>query len=272
MKESPTLLEMLQAGVHFGHKSSRWHPKMKPYIFGERNNIHIINLEITAQKLKETMDFVRNIAASGGVVIFIGTKAQAKEIIKKHALDCGMPFVNSRWLGGTFTNFKTIKSVLDKFKSLKAQKASGALEKYTKKEQSEFKKEIEKLDGLVGGIENLAKLPEAVFIIDAKMEKTAIYEASKKNVPVVGICDTNINPDDLDYPIPGNDDAVKSIELLVGLMAEAIKEGKTEYNAKRGIAIEKVEPKEIEIPPASELMKVKEENAPDTDDKEDKNQ
>jgi small subunit ribosomal protein S2 len=254
MKQLPTLLEMLQAGIHFGHKSSRWHPKMKPYIFGERNSVHIINLEVTAQKLKEALDFLKNIAASGGVVIFIGTKAQAKEIIKRHALDCGMPYVNSRWLGGTFTNFKTIKGVIEKFKNLKAQKASGALSKYTKKEQSEFKKEIEKLESLVGGIENLTKLPEAIFAVDAKVEKTAIYEAHKKKVPVVGICDSNVDPDNFDYVIPANDDAVKSIELLVGLAAEAIKEGKNEYESKRGKAIEKAEPKEIKPAEKAELV------------------
>ena len=261
MKELPTLLEMLKAGIHFGHKSSRWHPKMKPYIFGERNNVHIINLEITAKKLKEALEFMKKTAARGGVIIFVGTKAQAKEIVKKHAIDCGMPYVNSRWLGGTFTNFKTIKGVIDNLRKLKSEKSSGALEKYTKKEQSDFKKKIEKLETLVGGIENLTKLPEAIFVIDAKIEKTAIYEAHKKNVPVVGVSDSNINPEDLEYPIPGNDDAVKSIELFASLAAGAIKEGKTEYDSKQKSAVGKSAPKEMKVPEKKEI--VKKEEAPE---------
>lgn len=244
MPEIPTLLEMLQAGVHFGHKVSKWHPKMKPYIFGERSDIHIVNLELTAQKLKEALDFLEETTAAGGVVLFIGTKDQAKEIVKRHAQDSGMPYVISRWLGGTFTNFKTIKGVIDKFRDLKVKQSSGALAKYTKKEQLNFQKEIEKLEGLVGGIESLTKLPEAIFIVDVRTEKTAVAEARKRRVPIVAICDTNVNPEEVGYPIPANDDAVKSIELLVGLAAGAIKEGRQEFETKKSVAAEKPAVKE----------------------------
>jgi small subunit ribosomal protein S2 len=239
MPEIPTMLEMLQAGVHFGHKASKWHPKMKPYIFGERSDIHIINLEETAKKLKEALDFIKKTTAAGGAVLFVGSKEQAKEIVKRHAKDSGMPYVTTRWLGGTFTNFKTIRSVVDRFTDLKNKTATGALGKYTKKEQLNFQKEIVKLEELVGGIETLKKLPEAVFVVDVRTEKTAVAEARKKKVAVVALCDTNINPDDVDYPIPSNDDAVKAIELMVGIAAAAVKEGKAEYEAKKSAAPEK---------------------------------
>jgi len=217
---------------------------MKPYIFGERSDIHIVNLELTAQKLKEALDFLEETTAAGGVVLFIGTKDQAKEIVKRHAQDSGMPYVISRWLGGTFTNFKTIKGVIDKFRDLKVKQSSGALAKYTKKEQLNFQKEIEKLEGLVGGIESLTKLPEAIFIVDVRTEKTAVAEARKRRVPIVAICDTNVNPEEVGYPIPANDDAVKSIELLVGLAAGAIKEGRQEFETKKSVAAEKPAVKE----------------------------
>lgn len=251
MTEIPSMLEMLQAGVHFGHKASKWHPKMKPFIFGERSDVHIINLEKTAKKLKEALDFVRKTTAAGGVVLFVGSKEQAKEIVKRHAKEAGMPYVTTRWLGGTFTNFKTIKSVTDRFTDLKSKTATGGLAKYTKKEQLNFQKEIVKLEELVGGIEILKKLPEAIFVIDVKAEKTAVAEARKKKVPVVALCDTNINPEDVDYPVPSNDDAVKAIEMMVGLFAAAAKEGKTEFEAKGGAAPEK--------PAAPAVKEVKEE-------------
>lgn len=230
------MLEMLQAGVHFGHKASKWHPKMKPFIFGERSDIHIINLEETAKKLIEALEFIKKTTASGGVVLFVGSKDQAKEIVKRHAKDAGVPYVTTRWLGGTFTNFKTIKSVIDRLIDLKTKQASGALGKYTKKEQLSFQKEIIKLEELVGGVETLKKLPEAIFVIDVKAEKTAVAEAKKKKIPVVALCDTNINPEEVDYPVPSNDDAVKAIEMMVGLAAGAVKEGKAEFDTKRNAA------------------------------------
>ncbi|MFA5128787.1 MAG: 30S ribosomal protein S2 [Patescibacteria group bacterium] len=261
MSEIPTMLEMLQAGVHFGHKASKWHPKMKPYIFGERSDIHIINLEETAKKLKEALDFIKKTTAAGGVVLFVGSKEQAKEIVKRYAKDAGMPYVTTRWLGGTFTNFKTIKTVTDRFTDLKNKTATGGLAKYTKKEQLNFQKEIVKLEELVGGIETLKKLPEAIFVVDVKAEKTAVAEARKRKVPVVALCDTNINPDDVDYPVPSNDDAVKAIEMMVGLVAAAVKEGKAEFEAKRGAAPEK---------PAAPVV-VEEEEAKAEEVKEEKN-
>lgn len=233
MPEIPSMLEMLQAGVHFGHKASKWHPKMKPYIFGERSDIHIINLELTAEKLKEALDFIKKTTAAGGVVLFVGSKDQAKEIVKRHATECDMPYVVTRWLGGTFTNFKTIKGVINKLTDLKTKQAAGELAKYTKKEQLNFQREIEKLEELVGGIETLTKIPEAIFVVDVKKEDTAVREAKKKNVPIVALCDTNVNPDDINYPIPANDDAVKSIEMMVGLVAAAVREGKQEFEIKK---------------------------------------
>lgn len=228
MPKMPSLEEMLKAGVHFGHQVSKWHPKMEPYIFLSRNNIHLFNLELTAKKLQEALDYTRKLAAEKKTIIFISTKKQAKAIVKKYAEEAGVPFVINRWLGGTLTNFSTIKKVLDKLNNLRAQDASGELKKYTKKEQLKFKKEIERLDEAVGGIASLNRIPDAIFILDAKKEKTALREAQRKRVPVIAVCDTNTDPTGIDYVIPANDDAVKSIDMLVGLMAEAIKEGKAE--------------------------------------------
>ncbi len=234
MPEIPTLLEMLKAGMHFGHRVSKWHPKMAPYIFGARNDVHIINLEITAVKLKEALDFIKSIALEGKTVLFLGTKDQAKEIVKKYALDCGMPYVVSRWLGGTLTNFETIRKLLKSYNDLKARQAAGELAKYTKKEQLEFQKKIEDLENTISGVANLEKLPDAIFILDVKKEKTALKEAQKKKIPIVAVCDTNADPEGIKYVIPANDDAVKSIEMVVSLVAEAVKEGKREFEAKKG--------------------------------------
>ena len=221
----PTVLELLQAGVHFGHQKGRWHPKMKEYVFTERGGIHVIDLEKTLQKLEDATNFLRNTAQKGGVILFVGTKKQGQEILKKYAIEAGMPYINERWIGGLFTNFSQVGKLVKKYKKLTEEKESGALGKYTKKEQVDFQKEIEKLEKFVGGLGDMRRIPDAVFVLDAKKEKTAITEARKKKVPVVGFCDTNINPDNLDYPIPANDDAVKSIELITKLAAEAIKEG-----------------------------------------------
>lgn len=221
-----SLLEMLQNGLHFGHQVSRWHPKMGGYIFGVRNGVHIINLEKTQEALLKSCEFVANIAASGGTVLFVGSKRQCQDIIRDAALSCGMPYVNKRWLGGLMTNFNVLFKVLKKYKDLKYKMEVGKLSKYTKKEQLEFSREIERLEESVGGIANLEKIPDAVFLVDVKREKTAFAEAQTKGVPVVAICDTNVNPEEIDYPIPANDDATKSITFIVGLIAEAVKEGK----------------------------------------------
>ncbi len=221
-----TLLELLKSGVHFGHQKSRWHPKMKPYIYTERSGIHIINLEQTHQKLKEALRFVEETAQKGGVVLFIGTKKQSQGIIKKYAQACGMPYIVNRWIGGLFTNFPIVKKLIDKLTDLKDKQSSGELEKYTKKEKVSFKKKIEKLENLVGGISNLKKVPDAIFVVDLKIEKTAISEAVRKHVPIIAMTDSNTDPTKITYPIPANDDATKSIDLITSLISESVNEGK----------------------------------------------
>ena len=217
---------MLKSGVHFGHQLSKRHPKMKPFIFMSKNGFHIIDLEQTQVKLGEALEFVKTIASNGGTVLFLGTKKQAQPIIVKAAKSCGMPYITERWLGGTLTNFTAISKVINKYRRLKEQKAKGELAKYTKKEQLEFDKEISKLQQSVGGIANLKKIPDAIFISDLKKEKTAVAEANNLHIPVVAICDTNVNPEKAQYPIPANDDAVKSIEIICQTMSEAIVEGR----------------------------------------------
>jgi len=239
MTNIPDLLTMLKSGVHFGHQLSKRHPKMKPFIFMSKNGFHIIDLEQTQVKLGEALEFVKTIASNGGTVLFLGTKKQAQPIIAKAAKLCGMPYITERWLGGTLTNFTAISKVINKYRRLKDQKAKGELAKYTKKEQLEFDKEISKLEKMVGGIQDLNKIPEAIFICDVKREKTAVSEANRKNVPIVALCDTNANPTTIAYPIPANDDAIKSIELLTMLVAEAITEGKAQSPVKVAVNTEK---------------------------------
>lgn len=234
MPNIPSLEEMLKAGLHFGHHSSKRDPKMAPYIYSERNKINIIDLELTQSKLKEALEYVSQVAATGGVVLFVGSKNQARPLIEKYAKDCGMPYVNYRWLGGTFTNLGSIVKLIKKLKTLEQKQSSGELDVYTKKEQLEFQRTITKLNQLVGGIKNMERLPQAVFVVDVKKERTVVAEANKKNVPIVAITDTNANPDKVNYPIPANDDAVKSIELITSLIAQAINEGKGKLSASGG--------------------------------------
>lgn len=231
----PSILEMLQAGVHFGHKKSRWHPKMKEFIFTERNGIHVIDLEKTQAKLEEVLPQIKQMAASGKMILFVTTKPQAKEIVKNAAIDCGMPFLVDRWIGGLLTNFPEMKKRITRYISLKEQQSKGELEKYTKKEQIEIAKELLKMDVSLGGLTLLKKMPDAIFIPSMQREKTAVTEANKMNVAVIGITDTNANPAKSDYFIPANDDAVKSIEMLVKLVAEAVKEGKKELVENTGL-------------------------------------
>lgn len=223
----PTLEELLNAGVHFGHLSSRWNPKMQPYIFTTRNRIHVLNLEKTLEQLKSAMEFTKNVAAGGGIVLFIGTKRQAKAEVKKAALSCGMPYVTIRWLGGTFTNFKTIQKTIRKLERLQRLKESPDFEtKYIKKERLLIEREIEKLANLFEGIKTMKKLPEAVFAVDINHDKIAVKEAKSVGVKVIGLVDTNSNPEEIDFPIPSNDDAIKAIRLMASLMASAVNEGK----------------------------------------------
>jgi small subunit ribosomal protein S2 len=226
MKEV-SLLDLLKSGAHFGHTTSRWNPKMKPYIFTVRNNIHILDLEKTKKALLSAAKFAQETAAKGGTVLFVGTKRQTREIVKQAAVACGMPYVTVRWLGGTFTNFRTIQRTIRKLERLENMKASGELEShYTKKERLMVEREIEKLKKLFEGIANLRKLPEAVFVTDVKHDDIAVKESQKSKVKTIGVADTNSDPSGLDYPVPCNDDATKAIELVCAVVSEAISEGR----------------------------------------------
>lgn len=233
MPSIPTLVDLFRAGVHFGHRVSRRHPKMEPYIFTQRHNIHVIDLEKTLEKLKQAGEFVKKIVANGGTILFLGTKKQAHDIVMKYAQECRMPYVVEKWIGGTFTNFSEISKRIARYRVLKAQKESGELDKYTKKEQLLFDRELDRLQTMVGGILDLKKIPDAIYIIDVKREKTAVREAMKKEIPIVGICDTNANPQGITYMIPANDDGIKSIELITRFISEAVKEGLQERSDKQ---------------------------------------
>jgi small subunit ribosomal protein S2 len=223
--KQPSLIEMLESGVHFGHQTSRWHPKMEEFIFGARSGVHIIDLEKTQTQLANALSYIQGVAERGGTVMFVGTKKQAQDIVKKYAEECGMPYVIHRWLGGTLTNFGQIKHSLKRLKNLKEQRDKGELRKYTKKEQLLLSREIEDLEKKVGGIQDVTTVPDAMFVIDVRNEKTAVKEAKRTGVNVIALCDTNVNPKKIDYVIPANDDAVKSIELMTSLVASVIKEG-----------------------------------------------
>jgi small subunit ribosomal protein S2 len=223
----PSSLEMLKAGVHFGHQSSKWHPKMKQYIFGERGGVHIINVEKTAEKLEAALAFVTNTVSRGGSVLFVGTKPQAQDIVAKYATECGMPYVDARWLGGTLTNYGQLQRLIRHYLDLKDKRVKGELKKYTKLEQLQFDREIEELDGKIGGLSTLTRVPEALFVLDARHEKTAVREARAMKVPMVALVDSNVNPMGIEYVIPGNDDAVNSIDMIAKLVAGAVTEGKS---------------------------------------------
>lgn len=218
--------EMLEAGLHFGHRVSRCHPKMKPYLFGVRNTVHIIDLEKTAQKFEEALSFIQKLLSEGKVLMIVGTKIQAKELVKKMAEDCDLPYVSERWIGGTFTNFEVIKKRVDYFKDLEGKKAGGELEKYTKKEQIKLDKELDDLEAKFGGIKKLEKIPDAVFVLDMKKDKVAMIEARKKGIKTVAIADTNVDPDLADYSIPASDDAISSIRYVLDKLTEVVKKAK----------------------------------------------
>lgn len=222
-----SLLELLKSGAHFGHTTSRWNPKMKPYIFTVRNNIHILDLEKTKKSLMAAAKFAQETASKGGTILFVGTKRQSRDIVKNAAVSCAMPYVTVRWLGGTFTNFRTIQRTIRKLERLENLKASGELEsRYTKKERLLIEREIEKLKKLFEGIANMRKLPEVVFVTDVKHDAIAVREAQKSKVKTIGLVDTNSNPEGLDFPIPCNDDATKAIELMCTVISEAVNEGR----------------------------------------------
>ena len=221
-----SMKQLLEAGVHFGHQTRRWNPKMAPYIFAERNGIYIIDLQKTVKKLDEAYKFVTDIAAEGGEILFVGTKKQAQDSIREEAIRCGMPFVNARWLGGMLTNFKTIQKRIKRLAQLKAMEADGTFDMLPKKEVIKLNLEIEKLEKFMGGITGMKKQPSAMFVVDPRKEKNAVAEAKKLGIPVVAIVDTNCDPDEIDYVIPGNDDAIRAVKLIAAEMANAVLEGK----------------------------------------------
>ena len=221
-----SMKQLLEAGVHFGHQTRRWNPKMAEYIFTERNGIYIIDLQKTVKKLEEAYMFVREIAADGGEILFVGTKKQAQDSVKEEAIRCGMPFVNARWLGGMLTNFNTIQKRIKRLAQLKAMEADGTFDLLPKKEVTKLNLEIEKLEKFMGGITEMKKQPAAMFIVDPRKEKIAVLEAHKLGIPIVAIVDTNCDPDEVDYVIPGNDDAIRAVKLIAGAMADAVIEGR----------------------------------------------
>lgn len=256
-----SMKQLLEAGVHFGHQTRRWNPKMGKFIFGSRNKIHIIDLQKTLKELKKVYKVVRDYAAEGKDVLFVGTKKQAQGPIKEEALRCGSYFVCERWLGGTLTNFETLKKSIARLKELEAMKENGIFQVLSKKEQSQKEKERIKLEKSLEGLKQMNKLPEVMFIIDPVEEATALAEARKLNIPVVAVCDTNCDPDLIDHPIPGNDDAIRAVKLFCSVIADAILEGKGIENKQADGATEaQAEVKEEEVA-AAEAEAEKEEKA-----------
>lgn len=221
-----SMKQLLEAGVHFGHQTRRWNPKMARYIFTERNGIYIIDLQKTVRKLEDAYNFVRDIAANGDEVLFVGTKKQAQDSIREEATRCEMPYVNARWLGGMLTNFKTIQRRIKRLEQLRAMEADGTFDLLPKKEVTKLKLEIEKLDKFMGGISGMKKMPAAMFIVDPRKERIAVSEAKKLHIPIIAIVDTNCDPDEIDYVIPGNDDAIRAVRLISSAMADAVLEGR----------------------------------------------
>ncbi len=225
---SVTMRQMLEAGVHFGHQTRYWNPKMAPYIFGHRNKIHIINLERTLEQYQAAIKFAGKLAANRGSILFVGTKRQAREILREEAMRCQMPFVDHRWLGGMLTNFKTVKQSIKRLKEMEAMSTDGTFERIAKKEALGLQREMQKLQRSLGGIKELSSLPDALFIIDVGYQKGAVQEANKLGVPVIGVVDTNHSPEGIDYVIPGNDDSSRAIRLYARGMADAVLEGRSQ--------------------------------------------
>jgi small subunit ribosomal protein S2 len=223
-----TMRELLEAGVHFGHQTRRWNPKMKPFIFQERNGIYIIDLALTVQRLRETYEVVKQLAREGRVILFVGTKKQAQDVVREEAERAGTFFVNQRWLGGTLTNFATIQKRIARLRELENMKMQGDFERLPKKEVAKLQDEMNRLERFLGGIKDMHRLPDAIFVVDPKKERIAVLEARKLKIPIIAVIDTNCDPDEIDYPIPGNDDAIRAVKLMVGKIADAIIEGRTE--------------------------------------------
>ena len=221
-----TMKQLLEAGVHFGHQTRKWNPKMKKYIFAARNDIHIIDLQMTASLIEEAYTFVCESAKAGKTVLFVGTKKQAQDAIKEEAERCGQFYVNARWLGGMLTNFRTIRRRIDRMEQINKMREDGTFDMLPKKEVAKLELELEKLEKFLGGVKTMDKLPAAMFIVDPRKERIAVAEARKLNIPIVAIVDTNCDPDEIDYVIPGNDDAIRAVELIAGAMADAVLEGR----------------------------------------------
>ncbi|MFE8695155.1 30S ribosomal protein S2 [Cytobacillus sp. FJAT-53684] len=221
-----SMKQLLEAGVHFGHQTRRWNPKMKKYIFTERNGIYIIDLQKTVKKVEEAYNFVKELAGNGGTILFVGTKKQAQDSVKEEAIRSGQYYVNQRWLGGTLTNFETIQKRISRLKDIERMSEDGTFEVLPKKEVVQLKKEQDRLEKFLGGIKDMKAIPDALFIIDPRKERIAVAEAHKLNIPIVGIVDTNCDPDEIDVVIPANDDAIRAVKLLTGKMADAILEAK----------------------------------------------
>lgn len=230
-----SMRDMLKAGAHFGHQTRYWNPKMSPYIFGARNNIHIINLEITLPAFNEALAIAKAMGADNKKVLFVGTKRSASNLIKEHAGRASMPYVNHRWLGGMLTNYKTIRQSIRRLKDLEGQKVDGTLEKLTKKEGLMRARELEKLERSLGGIKNMGGLPDILFVVDVEHERIAVQEANKLGIPVIAIVDTNSNPDGVDYVVPGNDDAIRAVQLYIESMADACMEGHAETSGQPAV-------------------------------------
>lgn len=237
MPQLPTLVKMLESGLHFGHKRSRRYPKMEPFIFTTKNDINIIDLRKSMDYLTRALEYVQRLGEQGATLLFVGTKKQAVPLVVKYATACNQPYVTTRWVGGTITNFAIISKMIKKYWHLTGQRDGGEFEKYTKKEQLDLSREIEDLEETIGGIKNLQKLPIALFIVDISHDSTAVKEARIKGLPIVSLCDTNVNPELVDYPIPANDDAVKGLDLILDLIAKSYLEGV----AKKTLAKEKEE-------------------------------
>ena len=227
MPDTVTIKELLEAGAHFGHQTSRWHPRMKSYIFTKRNGIHIIDLEQTASMLDEACNFVQQVAAEGSNILFVGTKKQAQEAIEQEATRCGMYYVNQRWIGGVLTNFATIQARIDYLVRLEDQQSRGEFNRLPKKEALKLEEKISRLNRQMGGIKEMTRLPAALFVVDPAKERIALAEAKRVGIPVVAITDTNCNPDEIDYPVPANDDAIRAIRLICSKIADAVTEGGT---------------------------------------------
>ena len=255
----PMIKNLLEAGVHFGHQTRRWNPKMKRFIFGAKNGIYLVDLQQTAEALEKAVSFLRSVAEQGGAILFVGTKRQAQPIIVEQAARCGQFWVSFRWLGGLLTNFQTVRRSIERLKSIRTWKEDGTMEKITKKEAAGLEKELFRLERVLGGIIEMGRLPKAIVVVDAKREETAIREATRLNIPVVGLVDTNSDPDPIAYVIPGNDDAIRSIQMVLSVLADAILEGRQSYLAGIAAAAEEKEEKEREA--ARELAAASEKSA-----------